>query len=163
MRVWGTQVVRREISPVRGDLHEMGVQMVSDSRAWESMVFSLLLWPNDMSGATKVTWNSLHRCKTFLTWLWWHVLGALHSPGCRSGLFLLLVQQPLPGRREGPFFHSKRVWKDKAYWKKANSDHVWKLSSENGCCESVFGTFAQNRPLFFLILFYLSLPHLQGF
>ena len=91
--------------PSGRDLHEMGVQMVSDARAWDSMVFSLMLWPNDMSGDTRVTWNSLHKQSAFSIWLWWHVLWTTHFLGCRSGLFLLILQQPLPGgRKKGLFF-----------------------------------------------------------
>ena len=90
--------------PSGRDLHEMGVQMVSDARAWDSMVFSLLLWPNDMSGATKVTWNSLQNRKAFSIWPWWHVLWTTRFLGCRSGLFSLIKQQPLPIRiKRGPF------------------------------------------------------------
>ena len=65
-----------------------------------------------MSGDTKVTWNSLHRCKAFLICLWWHVLRALHSPGSRSGLFLLILKQPLPIRaKKGALFGWKsRFW-----------------------------------------------------
>ena len=51
-----------------------------------------------MSGDTKVTWNSLPKRKTFSIWRWWHILGTMHSLGCTSGLFLLIAQQPLPGR-----------------------------------------------------------------
>ena len=98
--------------PSGRDLHEMGVQMVSDARAWDSMVFSLLLWPNDMSGDTKVTWNSLPNLKAFSIWPWWNVLWATHFLGCRSGLFLLIKQQPLPiGIEKGALFGWKsRFW-----------------------------------------------------
>ena len=37
------------------------------------------------------------------------------------------------------------------------------MSTENGCWESVFRVFARKRPLFSLIFFSLSIPHLQGF
>ena len=104
-RVCGEIMSSEENSlPSGRDLHEMGVQVMPHARAWDIMVFSPLLWPNDMSGDTKVTWNSLPNRKAFSIWLWWHVLWTTHFLGCRNGLFLLILQQPLPGGREkGPF------------------------------------------------------------
>ena len=45
----------KESLPSGRDLHEMGAQVVADARAGEIMPISLLSWPNDMSGDTKVT------------------------------------------------------------------------------------------------------------
>ena len=113
--------------PPGRDLYEMGAQAVPDVWAGELMQISLPWWPNVMSGDTKMTWNTRQKRKTFLNWLWWRVLGAMYFLGCKSGPFLLILQQPLPGGREKGLLFG---WKSR-FWTKnpANAGETKKTKS----------------------------------